>query len=242
LTWEDTSAATDDYWWTVDAVAGTPPTGDVAYLTDVVGSRTVKVTAGTVIGGTPYEVSEVITFGDGPLSVFTKAPQTGLKWAEQNGVAGSKSRNATGVFTDSTNSFPAAHHCGGTVNNDSSVVVVTGASPPFGMSISGAGWRAGDRWSTGYYSTSSGLPTFGQLLAVSRYDGGNNPNDPRKGAALAAGWPNDVGGGNNYGYWTGQVDFSASGCFYAVGVGLTDGGVYFGVFAGAVPVAVCAAP
>jgi hypothetical protein len=205
-----------------------------------VGDRKVRVTAGTVIGGVTYEVSEVITFGKGPLSVFTKAPQTELKWAEQNGVAGSADPNATGVFTDSTNSFPAANYCGGTVDNSSGVVSVSGSSPDFRLSVSpSSDWRAGDHWTYEYYSTSSGLPTYGQLLAVSRHDGGYNSNLRRKGAALAAGWPDDdVSLGL---YWTGQVDLYSTGSFDARLILLAGGDDGVASLTKTNPVTVCVA-
>jgi hypothetical protein len=244
LTWADTTASGWDSYWSADSAEGTPPTGDVAELTDVVGGRKVKVTAATVIGGVTYEVSEVITFGDGPLSVFTKAPQTGKKWAEQNGVAGRTSLWGIGVFTDSANSFPAANYCMGTVDNSSGVISVSGSDPNFSLSVSpSSDWRAGDHWSGHYYSTSSGLPTLGQLVAVSRYDGGYNSVVHRKGAALAAGWPDDAASEGLYGYWTGQVNFYSDGSFVADVVFLADG--HDGGLAGlasAEPVTVCVAP
>jgi hypothetical protein len=239
LIWKDTTVSGWDSRWSADSAEGTPPAGDVAELTDVVGDRTVKVTAGTIIGGVTYEVSEEITFGKGPLSVFTSAPQVGLQWATKAEASG------TDAFTDSGNSFPAAIHCGGTVNNDSSVVVVTPIPPAnttYSLSVSGAGWRAGGPWSGLYYSTSSGLPTSEQLLAVSRYSRGDNSNVPRKGAALAAGWPDDAEGRMNYGYWTGQVDFLAAGPFSADVVDLAYGIDYVVPYlAHTYPVTVCVA-
>jgi hypothetical protein len=183
------------------------------------------VTASTVIGGVTYEVSEVITFGKGPLSVFASAPQVGLQWA---------TNDAMSVANDfkTGNTFPAASHCGGTVNNDSSVVVVTPIPPAnakYSLFVSGAGWRAGDRFPDEYYSTSSGLPTLGQLLAASRHDDDYNSGVHRKGAALAAGWPDDAVRGGWYEYWTGQMYFYSTGYFEPDGVYRSTGYFYAGV-------------
>ena len=62
------------------APAGTAPTGAEAYLTDIVGERTVTVTATVEYNGQLYTAEEkTVTFGNGPLSVFKK-PLSSMSW------------------------------------------------------------------------------------------------------------------------------------------------------------------
>ena len=74
LTYDD--AAEND----TDTPAGTAPTGAEAYLTDIVGERTVTVTATVEYNGQWYTAEEkTVTFGNGPLSVFKK-PLGSMSW------------------------------------------------------------------------------------------------------------------------------------------------------------------
>lgn len=101
LTWGNTADGTS--MWTADAVADIVPTSGVARITDVVGSRTVPLTASVCIGGNNNAATEAacntsggewlsgektVTFGDGPLSVFTTNPDAGkgLQWATASGA------------------------------------------------------------------------------------------------------------------------------------------------------------
>ena len=61
---------------------GTAPTGDTAYLTDIVGSRTVTVKASIVIDGATVSQTATVSFGPGPLSVFAGAPKGTKTWAD----------------------------------------------------------------------------------------------------------------------------------------------------------------
>jgi hypothetical protein len=81
-------------------------------------------------------------------------------------------------------------------------------------------------------------------VAVSRYDAGYNNSIQRKGAALAAGWPDDNFNSRVYRYWTGQVVFfPGGGVFDAVGVYLAYGYDGWGsLVTGVNSVTVCAAP
>jgi hypothetical protein len=74
-----------------------------------------------------------------------------------------------------------------------------------------------------YYAEGSKLPKVSELLAVARYDDGYKSSVPRKGAASAAGWPNDNYALNLHAYWFGEVLFMDEGIFYARVVSL-DGG------------------
>ncbi|MCL1940005.1 MAG: hypothetical protein FWG04_05025 [Desulfovibrionaceae bacterium] len=58
------------------------PKGVVAYLTDIVGSRTVTVKAAMTIAGERRETAVRVTFGPGPLSVFAGAPKGAYSWAD----------------------------------------------------------------------------------------------------------------------------------------------------------------
>ncbi|MDR0882063.1 MAG: inverse autotransporter beta domain-containing protein, partial [Candidatus Adiutrix sp.] len=261
LTWGDT--VTGDQWWGTSSdgdahpVEGSLPTTAEIELTDVVGSRSVILEASVIIDGVTYTGEETISFGDGPLSVFTSAPAPGTQWATQygNSSVGGTTLSDNDFTSDGTNhsptpanTFPAASSCGGNVNN---AVINLGG-------VSGA-WTAtfpteSDGWSSamaansnGHYSTTSNLPKAAQLVAVSRYDSGYNTTVLRKGAALAAGWPEDNWGGGYYQYWSGEVTFvggnTGFGYFLALGVALASGvdGWTFNVTY-VNPVTVCAAP
>ncbi|MDR0882427.1 MAG: inverse autotransporter beta domain-containing protein, partial [Candidatus Adiutrix sp.] len=228
-------------------VEGAVPTVAEIQLTDVVGSRSVILEASVTIDGVVYTGEETISFGAGPLSVFSSAPALGHKWARS---AGTPWTTAYGDFTtliaSSATDFPAAAGvCGGSVMNDQITVTNLGGTPPSynaSFDTSSGGWRVGDVYSDEYYSTTSNLPTLGQLVAVSRYNSSFNPGELRKGAALAAGWPDDANGSGYYIYWTGQVYFGpGSGHFYARGVYLASGSDLYNVIDD-YPVAVCAAP
>jgi hypothetical protein len=243
LTWGNLADGTSS--WSADVVVGTASTTDTVQLTDVVGSRTVTLEASVTIGGVSYTGQETVSFGDGPLSVFTKAPESGKKWAVRAGTQWTAA-SYNGDFTADDNSFPAAAYCDGTVNNMSSNngvgVTQTGGSPPYAATFDTSnGWRVGDFWSSEYYSTTSKLPTIGQLVAVSKYNASYDPTIYRKGAAFAANWPDDSYGSGYYEYWTGQVGFyGAYGGFYADGVNLANGGDYWdNVVSNDAPVSVC---
>lgn len=63
-----------------DTPAGTAPTGAESSLTDIVGERTVTVTATVEYNGQLYTAEEkTVTFGNGPLSVFKK-PLSSMSW------------------------------------------------------------------------------------------------------------------------------------------------------------------
>jgi hypothetical protein len=156
----------------------------------------------------------------------------GMQWATASGVP-AKADSDSGDFTAlaDPSDFPAAAFCGGAVHSGSSDIAIGGSrsysfAADFTAGKSLNHWRDGDVWSNVYYSTTSKLPTLGQLVAVSAYDGFYRPDVKRKGAALAAGWPDDVYNLGNYRYWTGQVFFYSTGDFHADYVLLSNGDDY----------------
>jgi hypothetical protein len=215
LTWGDKADGTGD--WASDAVVGTPPTGVTAQLTDVVGSRSVTLEASVCLGGNGgestgpacaanggawYAGETTVSFGAGPLSVFTTNPNDGRgkAWATLYGTSVSQG----GDFTSTGNTFPAAGIAHGSVRNDT--VSTSGSLPSMKVTF-GAGWTAGEI-KDGYYSTTANLPKVSQLLAVAKYNGLYNTGVPRKGAAFAAGWPDSAFKEGYYGHWSGEVVFS----------------------------------
>jgi hypothetical protein len=190
--------------WGIDEIKGTPPTGATAYLADVVGSRRITVTAADSSGSSG---GQTFTFGAGPLSVFSKTGTGYMLWSS-NGTT-DNTRADSGSFQYPTNTFPAVAFCGGGVNND---VTVTGSATPSdaGFDPNSGGWEPRDFLGfpdaylyAGSYAANSRMPTARQLLAVAAYWPYSNTSGDaagRKGAALAAGWPNV--------FWTGEV------CFY----------------------------
>jgi hypothetical protein len=243
LTW-GTAADTASYSngnssWGTDAIAGTAPSGSgtathTASLTDVVGSRTITVTV--TVGGETSS-GDSFTFGQGPLSAFSKTGANGsgggIRWSD------SSANDTSYGFQSAGNTFPAAAFCGGSVNRD---VTVTGNSGP---SSAGFDPGASGGWSAAYmppgitaylerYAENSKLPKAEQLLPVAAYNASYTAVPERKGAALAAGWSF-----GNYNYaWTGGVDIDGSG-FSAVSVGLDDGDVGWGNVDNGDPAAVC---
>jgi hypothetical protein len=250
LAWGEAEVHGTKYWDERPVIGGTSTTTAAGVaevkLTDVVGQRTVTLKAETTIGGVTYSDTAVITFGKGPLSVFTKRPTVGKKWAMAAGIPDTADLYS-GDFTALTNqsSFPAAALCGGIVHTGSSDITI-GSSEPKSYSADFKNgknlnhWRDGDILTKEYYSTTSNLPTLGQLVAVSAYYGGYHTNVKRKGAALAAGWPDDAYHNGYYHYWTGQVGFDSIGYFSADNVYLSDGSdVYWEYVTNLTPVVVC---
>jgi hypothetical protein len=207
------------YEWTADEVLVTlsPNNNATAYLTDVVGSRSVTVRA--VVDGVTVE--KTFSFGDGPLSVFGDVSGSWLKWSPgvKSGTSGDD------VFQDSGQTFPAAAFCGGTVNNN---VEAPGSSPEStGFTPSGGGWETPripigmGTSSSEYarYASDSWLPRTQDYLSVSAWYKDYSPKVLRKGAFLAAGWAKSW-------YWSGEVRYDD--LFNARVVYLDHGGVYRG--------------
>ena len=138
------------------------PTGDTAYLMDIVGSRVVTVQARTRYLGEQLTATTRITFGNGPLSVFTKGPSGFLPWAKTNPL-----QTAT--------LFPAAEYCKGSIPRDKFTGKPNEAWTDTGHTLKGGIFM---------YAEGSNLPTVRQLQAVSSAGEGGFA-----GAGQAAGWP-----------------------------------------------------
>jgi hypothetical protein len=197
-------------------------------LTDIVGERVITVEANVTIGGREYTVTQDVSFGRGPLSVFKKTGTTGSRWGGQH-ITDNSGSPASGSFQYSGNSFPAANFCGGSVDNK---VTTTGNSTDAGFIPASPGG-----WSDPYippgrsdyyrYAQNSKLAKAEQLLAVAVYN--STYNTQGKGAAFAAGWwlsghPSFL----NYA-WSGEVGFDKDsdsehgGAFSAMYVRLDEG-------------------
>jgi hypothetical protein len=233
LGWGDSVIDGSTNWNSTPVIGGpsiTTSSGTVR-LSDVVGERLVTLKAETTINDAQHAETIVVSFGKGPLSVFTKPPSSkGMQWATARGIPATAGDNNRGDFTSLTNpsGFPAADFCGGTVHSGSSDITVGGSGHKSYVADFTKGknikhWRDGDRFSNRYFSTTSKLPTLGQLVAVAAYDGRIYSEVKRKGAALAAGWPDDADNEGYYLYWTGQVYFDYDGGFNAGFVLLANG-------------------
>jgi hypothetical protein len=202
-------------------IMGPIPQGPVAQLTDVVGNRTVTVKAETTIDGVLHSRTIDVTFGDGPLSVFTSVPVFSMiQWAAKccNASFGVAS-NFTTLNGSNPTHFPAAVQiCGGSVNPGAitSTTTYVPHSATFDTSP-GSGWRQASYNS--YYSTTSKLPTVEQLQNVSGYGYLINPSLPRRGASYAAGWQNYTA------MRTGQLYLNSFGFFDSFVVSLGNGAV-----------------
>jgi hypothetical protein len=259
LTWGDKADGTSS--WAVDDVLGTASTSGTVKLTDIVGSRSVTLEASVCLGGSGGENVETlctanggawyadetaVSFGAGPLSVFTTNPNNRYlanSWATLNGTSAG---TGNGDFASTDNTFPAAGIASGlgvglgygSVRNDT---VSTSGSTPSMTAAFGAGWTAGEMLN-GHYSTTANLPKVSQLLAVAKYDGRYNRGVQRKGAAFAADWPDDRSN-FRYAYWSGEVVFNGDdGRFNARIVHLGDGDDDWYRVVGGDPVAVGVLP
>jgi hypothetical protein len=197
LTW-GTTANDTSFWTNSTAPEGSAPTGAIAYLTDIVGQRTVTVRAQTVIGAVTKQRDIVVTFGNGPLSVFATAPTTYLApYSTMPDVY--MMVFASGM---SPTMFPASVAvCGGVVRTD--LISVTGLLPNLTISFDTTEWISTGTGS--YASTQTKLPSLRQLISVSR----NSVSGATagKGAAVAAGW--DIVPSPEY--WTNAMSLFISG-------------------------------
>jgi hypothetical protein len=242
LAWGDSEVDGETDWEATPVVGGPSITtlDGVVKLTDVVGERTVNLKAEASLKGVIYTEIIKVTFGKGPLSVFTKKPSSGgMQWATACGVRETKDIGdpKQGDFIANTTAFPAAEYCGGTVySGPSDITVQEGSTIDFSLyysvdfshGILNGHWKDLSLDDSRAYSTTANLPTVGQLLAVSArspYPYLSNIN--RKGAALAAGWPDDDEELGNFGYWSGEVVFDQTGDFYASYINLRSGLICF---------------
>jgi hypothetical protein len=225
LAWGDSEVDGTTNWEETPIIGGISvftSTGTVS-LTDVVGERIVTLKAETTINGVPLTETIDVSFGKGPLSAFAHPPsKIELPLATASGIATEDNKK---YFTADSTIFPAVNFCGGTVHVGSSDITIGGSKPEsytadFSGGIISGHWRYGDKYPNQYFSTTSKLPTIGQLLAVSSFSEKIYSSVKRKGAAMAAGWPCRD-------YWTGQVHFSY-GKFYGDSVHLTDGRDVYG--------------
>jgi hypothetical protein len=242
LAWGDSEVNGETDWEATPVVGGhSITTSDGAVkLTDIVGERKVSLKAEASLKGVIYTEIIKLTFGKGPLSVFTKKPSNGgMQWATACGVTATKDFGdpKQGDFTANTTAFPAAEYCGGTVYSGPLDITVQGSSKNgysryylvnFSRGILRGHWKDLFLEESRAYSTTSNLPTVGQLLAVSA----QSPNSfqahiNRKGAALAAGWPDDDEEIGNFGYWSGDVLFDTTGDFYASYINLRTGSLNY---------------
>ncbi|MDR2502837.1 MAG: inverse autotransporter beta domain-containing protein [Deltaproteobacteria bacterium] len=84
---------------------GTAPTGAVAELTDIVGSRTVTVQASMNIGGTTYTEQRVLNFGPGPLAGMPGvyiAPGGYINWQDAATACGGVGNTAVAGYQPAT--------------------------------------------------------------------------------------------------------------------------------------------
>jgi hypothetical protein len=185
----------------------------VAELTDIVGNRTVTLRAEVSIGGVIYSDIVNVTFGNGPLSVFSNSfsPVNNRMWATDD--------DHSGMVGLSSSDFQSAAYCGGSVNM-SAVTIIEAPPGVFTATYS----SLGGYWAPGLstfplalgksaQAIRSKLPNLDQLVAVAVYVSGISSDIPRKGAAMAANWPDDSSGLSMFLYQTNEIYLSNSGSF-----------------------------
>ena len=103
LTWGTAATASSPGEGDLTSPQGTAPTGAEASLTDIVGERTVKVTASVEYNGqTYYEAAETVKFGEGPLAVFQK-PLSNMTWKDAAQKCGRVPSDSSPGYHDETN-------------------------------------------------------------------------------------------------------------------------------------------
>ena len=80
LTWGEKPVSLSEPERDMIAPAGVAPTGAEARLTDIVGERTVTVTAEVSVDGKPCTATQTVSFGAGPLAVFAGTPKECFSW------------------------------------------------------------------------------------------------------------------------------------------------------------------
>ena len=159
LTWGQTplslTAAEND----TDTPAGTAPTGAEAYLTDIVGERTVTVTATVEYNGQSYTAEEKrVTFGDGPLSMF-ETPSRYMTWEEAAQKCGSIS------------DFSPGYHGETNLPRKEELQAVSGpGNGGYGAAFA-AKWPD-DRNCDDWFFYWTGIYHFGRAVIVDLHDGG----------------------------------------------------------------------
>jgi hypothetical protein len=202
--------------WSADTVKGTASTGTTAWLADIVGSRTVTITASD---GSETSDPASFTFGKGPLSVFSRVSESGVQWAT-NYI-----NNTTSGFQTATT--PAAFFCSGSNVNTAVTTKGNASSTSSGFNPDGGNsdWSNNEEKSFPYssnlsrYAINSKLAQAKQLLKVAG-TGGYSADSASKKAANAAGWS------LSFGYvWSGEVQFEHD--FLAPEVNLSNGTIYW---------------
>jgi hypothetical protein len=198
---------------------GTGITAVPQQLTDIVGQRNITIQAKVTIGGADYTATQTVSFGSGPLSVFSSVGTGRVRWS-LNAIS-DNSRVNTSSFQYPSNTFPAAVDvCGGTVNNNVTSTGPATSSDP-GFFPNDVGWSTPDvPYGTtfqGRRAENSHLPTTAQLLAVAAPNSSYTDVPNRQGAAVAAGW---LDASNSA--WTGEVRFGGT-VFVAMNVYLNYG-------------------
>ena len=102
LTWGTAATASSPGEGDLTSPQGTAPTGAEASLTDIVGERTVKVTASVEYNGQTYEAAETVKFGEGPLAVFQK-PLSNMTWKDAARTCGRVPSNLSPGYHEETN-------------------------------------------------------------------------------------------------------------------------------------------
>ena len=147
-------------------------------LTDIVGERVITLRATAQVDGADRSITQAVSFGNGPLSVFRAPDGTTRNWRD------------------------AYQYC----NN----VAPSGDDDP-------ANWGS---VTPGDYHGGGKLPKVVEYQAVSSFNSTYNPNGNAKGAAYAAGWPDDY-------YWTGEANDTVNAFFVYLDDGY-DHGSYVG--------------
>jgi len=145
LAWGASATGSPGTALTATTTSNTNASGNATIqLTDIMGERTVTVRASVTISGTTYTADQSITFGTGPLGIFTLPGGTvsNAQWASFSPI--SHANNT------SLNNFPAALMCGTTLSAAQLSALPDG------------------------YAAATKLPTVGNLRSVSSGFGGNN--------------------------------------------------------------------
>jgi hypothetical protein len=135
--------------------AGLAPNGGIACLTDIVGSRLVRVRAEVAANGRLHTAETEVSFGPGPLSVFAGVPQGRKDWtAAMSACGGPGNLDRRGYQPGA--GLPLRDH-------------LQAVSGPGADGQWGAAYAAG--WPDGHYWTGEALGDGVQVWFVSLFDG-----------------------------------------------------------------------
>ena len=123
-------------------------------LTDIVGERSITLQAKVTLSGTEYTATQVVSFGNGPLSVFRAPDATSRNWAAAYQHCNGSAPSGTDVPSTWTVADNGVYHGGGQLPTRAEYQAVAPIDTRYGFTnpngnAKGAAYAAG--WPDSYY-------------------------------------------------------------------------------------------